>query len=70
MRNAYRILIGKSEGENPLGRFIRWWEESIKMDFQRLGSSMGRSRYSSGLRRVLSSLARNPGLWVLIPLRA
>jgi hypothetical protein len=32
MRNAYRILVGKSEGKRPLGRPRRSWVENIKMD--------------------------------------
>jgi hypothetical protein len=31
-RNAYRILVGKPEGKNPLGRPRRRWEDNIKMD--------------------------------------
>jgi hypothetical protein len=28
-RNAYRVLVGKSEGKRPLGRHIRNWEVGI-----------------------------------------
>jgi hypothetical protein len=31
-RNAYRILVGKPEGERPLGRPRRRWVDNIKMD--------------------------------------
>jgi hypothetical protein len=31
MRNAYNILVGKSEGKNPLKRPRRKWEDNIKM---------------------------------------
>ena len=31
-RNAYRILVGKSEGKERLGMFKSRWE-NIKMDF-------------------------------------
>jgi hypothetical protein len=31
-RNAYRILVGKSEGKRPLGRPRRTWVNNIKMD--------------------------------------
>jgi hypothetical protein len=31
-RNAYRILVGKSEGKRPLARPIRRWVDNIKMD--------------------------------------
>jgi hypothetical protein len=30
-RNAYRILVGKSEGRRPLGRLRRRWVDNIKM---------------------------------------
>jgi hypothetical protein len=29
--NAYRILVGKSEGKRPLGRTTRTWYNNIKM---------------------------------------
>jgi hypothetical protein len=31
-RNAYRILVGKSEGKRPLGKPRRRWMGNIKMD--------------------------------------
>jgi hypothetical protein len=36
-RNAYRILVGKSEGRRPLGRPRRRWVDSIKMDLREIG---------------------------------
>jgi hypothetical protein len=33
-RNAYRILVGKSEGKNPLGRPRRRWVDNIKMNLR------------------------------------
>jgi hypothetical protein len=33
-RDAYRILVGKSEGMRPLGRPRHRWEINIKMDLQ------------------------------------
>jgi hypothetical protein len=36
-RNAYRILVGKPEGERPLGRLRRRWVDSIKMDLRETG---------------------------------
>jgi hypothetical protein len=30
-RNAYRILVGKPEGNRPLGRLRRRWMDNIKM---------------------------------------
>jgi hypothetical protein len=35
--NAYRILVGKSEGKRPLGRPRRKWEDNIKMDIREIG---------------------------------
>jgi hypothetical protein len=31
-RNAYRVLVRKPEGERPLGRPRRRWEDNIKME--------------------------------------
>jgi hypothetical protein len=36
-RNAYRILVGKPEGERPLGRPRRRWMDNIKMDLSEIG---------------------------------
>jgi hypothetical protein len=36
-RNAYRILVGKSEGRRPLGRQRRRWVDNIKMDLREMG---------------------------------
>jgi hypothetical protein len=36
-RNAYRILVGRSEGKRPLGTPRRRWEDNIKMDVTELG---------------------------------
>jgi hypothetical protein len=30
--NIYRILVGKPEGQKPLGRPVQRWEENIKLD--------------------------------------
>jgi hypothetical protein len=32
MRNAYEILVGKSEGKRPLGRIRRRWVDNIKIE--------------------------------------
>jgi len=34
MRNAYKILVGKSEQKRPLGRPRRRWEHNITMDLR------------------------------------
>jgi hypothetical protein len=36
-RNAYRILVGKQEGQRPLGRPTCRWVNNIKMDLRELG---------------------------------
>jgi hypothetical protein len=36
-RNAYRILVGNSEGKRPLGRPRRRWVDNIKMDLREIG---------------------------------
>jgi hypothetical protein len=33
-RGVYRILIGRPEGESPLGRSRRRWEDNIKLDLR------------------------------------
>jgi hypothetical protein len=35
-RNAYGILVGKSEGKRPLERPRRIWVDNIKMDFREI----------------------------------
>jgi hypothetical protein len=37
MRNAYKMLVGKSEGKRPLGRSRHKWEENIRMDLREVG---------------------------------
>jgi hypothetical protein len=36
-RNAYRLLVGKPEGERPLGRPRRRWVNNISMDLGEVG---------------------------------
>jgi hypothetical protein len=35
-RNAYMILAGKPEGQRPLGRPTRRWEDNINMDLREI----------------------------------
>jgi hypothetical protein len=35
-RNAYRVLVGKSEGNRLLGRPRLGWEDNIKMDLKEI----------------------------------
>ena len=34
---VYRLLVWKSEGNRPLGRPRRRWDDNIKMDLQEVG---------------------------------
>jgi hypothetical protein len=36
-RNAYRLLVGKPEGERPLGRPRRRWVDNIRIDLEEVG---------------------------------
>jgi hypothetical protein len=36
-RNAYRILVGKPEGNRPLGRPRCRWVDNIKIDLREIG---------------------------------
>jgi hypothetical protein len=36
-RDVYRVLVGKPEGNRPLGRHRRRWEDNIKMNLQEVG---------------------------------
>jgi hypothetical protein len=40
-RGVYRVLVGKPEGKNPLGRPRRRWEDNIKMDLHEVGGGRG-----------------------------
>ena len=40
-RGVYRVLVGKPEGKEPLGRPRRRWENNIKMDLQEVGGGCG-----------------------------
>jgi hypothetical protein len=37
-RNAYTLLVGKTEGKRPLGRPGRRWVDNIRMDLGEVGS--------------------------------
>jgi len=36
-RGVYGVWVGKPDGERPLGRPRRRWEDNIKMDLQGVG---------------------------------
>ena len=40
-RGVHRVLVGKPEGEGPLGRPRHRWEDNIKMDLQEVGWGHG-----------------------------
>jgi len=37
MRNAYKISVGKPEGNRPLGRPMCGWKGNIRMDPKEIG---------------------------------
>jgi hypothetical protein len=37
IRNLYKILVGRPEGERPLGRRRRRWKDNIRIDFREIG---------------------------------
>jgi hypothetical protein len=37
MRNAYKTLFGKPEGNRPRGRLTRKWEDDIRMNLREIG---------------------------------
>jgi hypothetical protein len=39
-RNVYRLLVGKPEGNRPLGRLRHRWIGNIKMDLLEIGVSV------------------------------
>ena len=47
-RGVYRVLVGKPEGNRPLGRPRRRWEDNIKMDLQEWYVGDGLDRCGSG----------------------
>jgi hypothetical protein len=40
-RGVYKVLVGKPEGKEPLGRPRLRWEDNIKTDFQEVGVRTG-----------------------------
>jgi len=50
-RGAYRVLVGRPEGNRPHGRSRRRWE-NIKINFQEVGWRDGMYWSGSGLGRV------------------
>jgi hypothetical protein len=40
-RGVHRVLVGKLEGNRPLGRPRRRWEDNINIDLQEVGGCHG-----------------------------
>jgi hypothetical protein len=59
-RGVYRVLVGKPEGNRPLGRLRRRWDDNIRMDLQEVGCGceawIGRAQDSDRLRALVSSV--------------
>ena len=61
-RGVHRVLVGKPEGNRPLGRPRRRWEDNIRMDLQEVGRGCGELMELAQDRdrwRALVSTARN-----------
>jgi hypothetical protein len=61
-RNAYRLLVGKTEGKRPLGRPRRRWFDNIRMDLvevgwgdvNRIGLAEDRNKWKALVNSVLN----------------
>jgi hypothetical protein len=59
-RDVYTVLVGKSEGNRPLGRPRRRWDDNIKMDLQGMGGmdwielAHGRERWRALVNAVMN----------------
>ena len=40
-RGVHKVLVGKREGQRPLGRPRRRWEDNNKMDLEEVGKGCG-----------------------------
>jgi hypothetical protein len=40
-RDVYRVLVGKPEGQRPLGRHGYKWEDNIKISIGKGGGAVG-----------------------------
>ena len=54
-RGVHRVLVGKPEGNRPLGRPRHIWEDNIEMDLQEVGGGCGDYYQSSYCDFVLRS---------------
>jgi hypothetical protein len=68
-RGVHRVLVGKSEGNSPLGRLRRRWKNNIKIYVQDVGGGCGDWMELDQVRdrlRALVSMVRNlrvPKIW-------
>ena len=65
-RSAFKILTGKPTGKRPLGRPRRRWEDSIRMDLEKIGINAGNWVDSAQDRDYLRALV-NAALNLRIP---
>jgi hypothetical protein len=64
-RNAYRLLVGKSEGKRPLERRRRRWEDNIKIDLRDIEwGSMDLIHLSQNRDRWRAVVKTVTNLWV------
>jgi hypothetical protein len=47
-RKVYRVLVGKPEGNRPLGRPRRRWEDGFRIDLREMGWGYGVDPVVSG----------------------
>ena len=59
-RGAYRVLVGKPEGNRPLGRPRRRWVDNIRMDLQEVGCGrvdwIGLAQDRDGWRKLVNAV--------------
>ena len=59
-RGAYRVLVGKPEGESPLGKPRRRWVDNIRLDLQEVGCGyvdwIGLAQDREGWRKLVSAV--------------
>jgi hypothetical protein len=62
---AYRSLVGKPEGNTPLGRLRRRWKDNIKMNLKEIGLGgmewIGLAEYMDLWRAIVNTVMN---LWV------
>jgi len=64
-RGMHRVLVGKPEGNRPLRRPRRRWEDNIKMDLQEVGGGRGDwMELAQDRDRWRALVATRLGLWI------